>query len=460
MLHVPEDVQKDWDRHVGRRYLKQVLFDTVPSWLWARKHRGLRSVSDERFCAILCDGIFSKFLTPEALFDAPDHTAFGPYMDGTKAAPLGPEETWFKSDFTPMRLVPDDADSATAPSVVLFRRLADQRYEVAAIAVDDAVFGPTDKGAWTLAKYFALQGAGVITTLMMHPKLHFPSNAVDAITRTRLSDGSVLKQWLLPHFRLALAVNYAVLYGEQTVLKPGRLYAPYPGTLDQHAEVVATLWRGMNHEDGTPNRAYPRYRFSLDAPVVHSDYGRFLGRYHETLLRFGRVVGGYLSARRPAGGQPDEIVEWADHCAHFLPGFPSGASIYDDEVLARVFASLVLDVAVGHSADHYIYGQVDPREVPFRLHSDLPRPGQEREPDPGTLVTVRDNFNYQMCSRMFFKPYVIERLVDVDYGFADAGLREASLEFRSSLKATQEDLRNDGIPLYLPLDDIASSVQF
>jgi hypothetical protein len=61
---------------------------------------------------------------------------------------------------------------------------------------------------------------------------------------------------------------------------------------------------------------------------------------------------------------------------------------------------------------------------------------------------------------MFFKPYVIERLVDVDYGFADAGLREASLEFRSSLKATQEDLRNDGIPLYLPLDDIASSVQF
>ena len=72
VLHVPEDVQKDWDRHVGRRYIKQVLFDTLPSWIWARQNPGLRTVSDQRFCQILCDGIFSKFLMPEALFDAPD----------------------------------------------------------------------------------------------------------------------------------------------------------------------------------------------------------------------------------------------------------------------------------------------------------------------------------------------------------------------------------------------------
>ncbi len=455
VLHVPEDVQKDWDRHVGRRYIKQVLFDTLPSWLWARQNPGLRTVSDQRFCDILCDGIFSKFLTPEALFDAPDLTRFAAYLNGTKGPGLGAGEGWYKSDFSPMRLVPSDADSSTVPSVVLFKRRSDQSYELVAIALDENVFDPSHAGGWTTAKYFALQGAGVITTLLMHPKLHFPSNAVDAITRTRLEPGSTLKQLLLPHFRLALAVNYAVLYGDQTVLKPGQIYAPYPGSLEQHAEIVATLWRGLDHADGTPNRAYPRYRFPLDAPVIHSPYGTFLGRYHQTLLEFGRKVTATVVAQRP----PD-VVEWADHCAEWVPGFPSGATIFDDDVLARVFASIALDVAISHSADHFIYGQVDPREVPFRLHTRVPTLEQRDAPDPRTLVTVRDNLNYKMCSLMFFAPYVVERLADIEYGFSEPGLRQANAEFLSALAATETSLVNSGIPLYVPLREIASSVQF
>ncbi|MCA9532358.1 MAG: hypothetical protein KC593_01720 [Myxococcales bacterium] len=463
VLNVPEDVQKDWDRHVGRRYIKQVLLDTVPSWLWARRNPGLRSVSDERFCELLCDGIFSKFLFPRRdpndpprdQFDAPDERLFAAYLDGSKGPGLEPGEAWFKSDFTPMRLVPSDADSSTVPSVVLFKRRADRSYQLVAIALDQTVFDPSHEGGWVAAKYFALQGAGVITTLLMHPKLHFPSNAIDAITRTRLSPGSTLKQLLLPHFRLAMAVNYAVLYGNETVLKPGKIYAPYPGTLEQHAEIVATLWRGLDHPDGTPNRAYPRYRFPMEAPEIHSPYGTFLGRYHETLLAFGRKVAPSITA-----GRPHEVAEWARHCAAWVPGFPDASRIFDEDVLARVFASIVLDVGVSHSADHYIYGQVDPREVPFRLHMDVPSASQRVAPDPTTLVTVRDNLNYKMCSLMFFAPYVVERLPEIDYGFADPTLRQANAEFRSALAATESSLINDGVPRYVPLHDIATSVQF
>jgi hypothetical protein len=455
VLNVAEDVQKDWNRHVGRRYIKQVLLDTIPSWIWALQNRGLRSVSDQRFCELLCDGIFSKFLVPEGLFDAPDIALFQPYLDGRKGPGLGDGAGWFKSDFTPMRLVPSDDDSATTPSVVLYRRRADLSYELVAIALGDTVFDPSHEGGWVSAKYFALQGAGVLTTLLMHPKLHFPSNAVDAITRTRLGPDSTLKQLLLPHFRLAMAVNYAVLYGDATVLKPGKVYAPYPGTLEQHAEIVATLWRGMDHPDGTPNRAYPRYRFPLEAPVIHSPYGTFLGRYHETLLAFGRKVAASITP-----GRPHDVAEWADHCASWVPGFPDASAIFDDDVLARVFASLVLDVGVSHSADHYIYGNVDPREVPFRLHTTVPTPEQRVAPNPETLVTVRDNLNYKMCSLMFFAPYVVERLADIDYGFGSPALRQANAEFRSALAATETSLRNDHVPLYVPLHDIASSVQF
>ena len=455
VLHVPEDVQKDWNKEVGRRYIRQIVFKTIPTWLWSRRNPGVVPVDDDRFCEILCDGIFSKFLTPESLFDAPDRALFVDYLSGAKGPGLGDGVGWFKSDFTPMRLVPSDSDSATAPSVVLFKRGEDLSYELVAIAVNDEVFDASHDGAWTRAKYFALQGAGVLTTLLMHPKLHFPSNSVDAITRSRLPAGGTLSKFLLPHFRLALAVNYAVLYGTQTVLKPGRLYSPYPGTQKEHDEIVATLWRGFKHPDGTPNRAYPRYSLDLEAPVIHSPYGDFLGHYHRTLLGFIRKVAAEIVA------SPSEAVSrWADYCASWLPGFPNASQVYDAELLARALTSIVLDVAVSHSADHFIYGKVNEREVPFRLHTTQPSLDRRDEPDLQTLVTSGDNFNYRMCTLMFFCPYVIEHLANIDYGFGTPQLREANIELRSDLVALQSTLESEGVPIYVPLNGIASSVQF
>ncbi len=455
VLHVPKDVQKDWDKKVGRRYVKQILLDTIPTWLWSRRNPGLLPVDDTRFSEILCDGIFSKFLTPEELFDAPDHALFADYLSGEKGPRLGDGAGWFKSDFTPMRLVPSDSDSATAPSVVLFKRRADLSYELVAIAVNDLVFDASHGGAWTRAKCFALQGAGVLTTLLMHPKLHFPSNCVDAISRSRLPAGSTLSKLLRPHFRLALAVNYAVLYGTQTVLKPGRLYSPYPGTQKEHDEIVATLWRGFEHPDGTPNRAYPPYTLQLEAPVIHSPYGDFLGHYHRTLLGFFREVTAEI-----ASNPCDAVSRWADYCARWLPGFPDASQVYDAERLARALASIVLDVAVSHSADHFIYGKVNEREVPFRLHSAQPSHDQRDEPDLETLVTSGDNFNYRMCSLLFFRPHVIERLAGIDYAFDAPRLREANARLHSDLVALQATLEREGVPIYVPLESIASSVQF
>ena len=98
--------------------------------------------------------------------------------------------------------------------------------------------------------------------------------------------------------------------------------------------------------------------------------------------------------------------------------------------------------------------------MPFRLHTPVPTLDQREPPDPSKLVTVADNLNYRMCSLMFFSPYVVERLADVDYGFFDADLRQANAEFPSMLAATEASILNDDIPLYVPLRQIASSVQF
>jgi hypothetical protein len=453
VLHVPEAIQKDWDRHLGRRYLRQVIFESLPALVWALNNPGLEPVSDARFVEILCDGIFSKLLVERARFDEPDETAFAPYLDGSRG-PGPAERGWYKADFSAMRLLPSDSDSATSPSVVLFRRRGDGGYELVAISIEGHVFDPSHEGAWTVAKYFALQGAGVITTLLMHPKVHFPSNAIDAITRTRLPDGA-LRRLLLPHFRLAIAVNFSVLYGSQTVLKPGQLYSPYPGTLQEHSAVIAALWSGLEHEDGTPNRAYPRYELQPNPPRVHSPYGEFLKRYFEALRP---LVDAVVDEATPLD---EDARQWADYCARWLPGFPDAAAVAADrDQLVDALTSILLDVSVAHSADHFLYGQVNEREVPFRLYADVPSSDDRAAPDRRRLVRWVDNFNYRMCMRMFFEPHVVARLQDVDYGFEEPSLREAQEALRERIRGMDEELRDAKVPVYVPAREIATSVQF
>ena len=61
---------------------------------------------------------------------------------------------------------------------------------------------------------------------------------------------------------------------------------------------------------------------------------------------------------------------------------------------------------------------------------------------------------------MFFAPHVVEGIANVEYGFDEPNLRQAALEFRSALVETETSLKNDNIKLYVPLKEIASSVQF
>jgi len=160
-----------------------------------------------------------------------------------------------------------------------------------------------------------------------------------------------------------------------------------------------------------------------------------------------------------AGGADQDAIAWADHCASWLPGFPSSTELAVDDGLARAFASIVLDVSVGHSADHYLYSKVNLQEVPFRLRTDVPTESTTHAPDPGTLTTWKDNFHYRMCMLMFFNPYLIQGLTEVDYGFTEAPLRAAAQACRDALIETDRALRADGID-YVPLDQIACSVQY
>jgi hypothetical protein len=392
VLHLPPEEQAAWQRHVGYRYLIDAAIRLPGAFFWALRHRGLKPVSDQRLAEILTDGIIGKFLCDD--LNEEDARVFRKYLEDPGAR--GPEDRWYKSDFTPMKFIASepDGDSATAPTVVLWRRAPDGKYSVVAVSVardaDVRVFdGKDPPETWELAKYFALQGAGVCTTLLMHPLLHFPTDAVNAITKTLLPREHPLFQLLEPHFFLQLGVDDAVLHNGGTVLKSGpyRFYAPYPGTFAEHARLVSSLWTGSTTLSGRPNSAFPAYRFPLDGWRYACPYSDFLRAYFETLLGFTAPVAAHILA-----GPAEQVAlvrQWARHIAWWIPGFPGEEEIVQGDNLARALASVLHDVAVGHSADHYLYSQIDQQEVPFILHSPTPT-GAGDKLDRRSLVGIRD----------------------------------------------------------------------
>lgn len=445
VLAIPRDEREDWRDHVRARYERQILPEAMEAARWAFAHPGLAPVSDERFVEILGDGPIARFLTP--VLDAPDRRLFARVM--RRAEHRG--AAFWKADFRVMELVASDAESRAASTVVLFARDRESRLTIAAIAVDERVFEPDASASFAVAKYFALQSAGVAVTLHMHPRLHFPFDALNAIARTRLPDGHVLKELLRPHLRLELAVADAVLHGERSVLVPGQIYSPYPGTHEETLRLVQSMWVGHPHRDGTPNSAYPPFTYPVKPPKVHARYGEFLGRYHAAVRAFVADV----LATLPAG---DEAArDFARHASHFLPGFPTRNTERDRREFVDAIATMIFSVSIAHTTDHQLYGLVNPREVPFRLRADVPEPGTDFALDRESLVTTTDTFQYKLCSKMYFEPYPIDRLVDVHYRFADPGL---SARFVASLRAVEAGLERDGIPVYLGLDAMAPSVQF
>jgi hypothetical protein len=458
VLHLPPEERSAWQRHVGYRYLFQSIVHLPGAVFWALRNRGLKPVSDARFGAILTDGIIGKFLCAELNDD--DREVFREYLDDPGAK--GSEDRWYKSDFTPMKFIASepDGDSATAPAVVLWRRAPGGAYSVVAVSVGRQAFDPRSPGeSWALAKYFALQGAGVCTTLLMHPLLHFPTDAVNAITRTLLPQEHPLFQLLSPHWFLQLGVDDAVLHNGGTVLKSGpyRFYAPYPGSFAEHARLVSSLWTGSTTLSGRPNSAFPSYRFPLDGWTYHCDYSLFLREYFETLLRFTTPVAAHVLAGPEA--QVALVRQWARHIAWWVPGFPDEEKVVQGDNLARALASVIHDVAVGHSADHYLYSQVDQQEVPFILHTPTPT-GAGDAVDRRSLVGVRDAVRYRMCMRLFFNPAVVARLQDTRYPFTDEKLKNMARTFHEDLQQTPARIKSKGLREYIPLGEMASSIQY
>jgi hypothetical protein len=491
ILDIPDEEKKDWNKYVNSYYTSEwFALQLYEASEWRRKRleesggHGYVEVSDARFTTLLTEGLYSKFLC-EGL-DPTDVATFG-----ALAAPA-PGIRYWKSDYSCMEVIKKTREGTyLAPTVVLLKEtIASPRsFEVVAIALswwDDAArvyqripepLIPDGSEAWRLAKFFVLQGAIHRINLIDHGKVHFPSDVINAITKTALPKKNLVFQLLEPHFWLTLPVNNAVLEGEKSLINRYKTYdhSPFVAEKLEIRKLLALGWYGWRYYSGTVNSAYPPYKFETRPPVYPSNYGDFLTRCYDPILAFVSSV----LAKLPATDTTPEWIEiqsWAAQISGWLPGFPEWTTFRFDNaaertvslvVLAETVATIIHNAAVIHSCDHStLHYMINNASVPFILRVPPPRsrtdipvlPGKVQTsfdalknfvtgianggPAPttniwakgaGILCLPEDLERICWADLLFYRAHNTTRLIDCEYKFTDPDTQAAVVQFRGDL---------------------------
>jgi hypothetical protein len=363
------------------------------------------------------------------------------------AAPPGAR--FFKIDLTAMRHVEPYDGMYVAATMSLVEDLAGVK-RVVAIDVDGLLVEPTDVNAWNLSKLFVLQGAAYGILFTEHPNLHFPYDAINAITQTVLPINHVISKLLKPHLRFQLPLNRAVLESPGSVITNWRatIYAPFTADArDGMLDLFVAGYRGVKDRSG-----YPTFDFAQRPKKVDSDYGIFLDAYFKTVLEFTNQVAARVS--------PDDqkVRDWADYIVDWIKGFPGPDDIGKPGVLGMTLARIIWDISIGHAADHETFSYDVSPELKF-MRIRVPPPASKNIAPVDVRMATRwvDRFKLRLAHRMFFEPVAITRLIETDYEFGDPQLNAIQSDFRAALRQTEANLpvRN-----FMKLEEFPASIQY
>ncbi len=412
IYQIPDAEWADWKAKIGEYYLK----NSVPFGLEAAAAAASMATSnpfdypamtDAEFTTLVSEGLFSKFLSP---LDDYERRVFADYITDTDRY-----EYW-KADYSCMRVVKQlYPGEAACASVTLLRRLkSDQAftYEIVALIlqvwdgqqfVDSEVFTNADGEAWRVARYFVLQGAIHRINLIDHTEVHFPPDAINAISKTVLPKDNLVLRLLQPHLWLSMCVNNTVLEGQRSLINRNTWYpwSPFVAKGDEVRKLLPFGWFGSDyyaaHGDATnpakdvyfdaPNSSYPPYRYEGLPETIPSGYGQFLNSYFPLIRKFTAGV-----IERMSDKDWTEIGYWAHHIAIWIPGFPDREELlgadgtsYNKARLADVLAHFIWNASIRHSSDHQTLHEmvngrrdannaivVKPMPVPFILRVQPP----------------------------------------------------------------------------------------
>lgn len=465
VLNIPLVEGAVWDLAVGVRLLGDEAGYPPTAAKNALHDVGQPIPTDAQFNSYMLDTCYSRYLRLVPPAEAAELNKHYP-----------PAPKWWKSDFSAMNLVKPLEGLHCAPTVCYFaerlgpaglepRGIAFIRYRHEGSAPKDV--SPTDGLAWNLAKIYALQGAAYHMLFIVHPALHMPLDAVNAITKTAVPQSHPLFQLLYPHLAYTLALDNAVLQGPNSVVNnnpKGTWFDPLMGDAYNLKLLFAVGYTGLKG-DFYGDDAYPPYDYMKPQMGFDSTYGQFLAAYFNPFHNFCTAVADEILTTSP---RDTYVARWARYNSTYVAGFPDEKAILDKETLAQALAIFMWDVTVSHGADHYSFAQNIPAMYKFLRIRNYPSPFDPPPVDPppadgptkvGDVATVDDLFRMEMAHRLFFQPWAVNstffspNLVGTQYAFTSQKLQDAAATFINELNGASNDYPS---PPFMPLNGPSS----
>lgn len=445
VLHLPAEELKEF-RRVTIARLTRTLRESWPDALrFASAETETPAVSDDLLIRWMTESLFCRSMTTE--LDAADRSLLGP-MDGGGVL--------YKQDLRvigKMKTVPGTYVSGPT----LFTRRPDSSARCVPVGIafprDDAsgplLVRPEDGAAWELSKHHMVLAACYEGLFGSHPLVHFPVDAINALTKTILPREHLVSRLLMPHLYIQLCLNFSVwfidkspLHNEQSLLFTGLTNDGVDGALS----IATSTYVGIEGHPGCPG-----YAWDPEPEVLHSDYGAFLAGYHRIILDFVTEVVAGINLRDP------DLQRWWRACGTHVRGFPDEAALHETGELERVLAFLIHNAAIVHSVDHHSFGTLP--LLPHMLRIRVPAPTSRSIPplDRSRFTTLEDRFRMFFTHAMHIRPNTERRLLDVDYGFEAPHHQGAQRRFFERLRAYDAD---PGVTRHAPLDSLACSIQY
>jgi hypothetical protein len=439
VLHLPFSETFMWWLKVGSRYVRDMFLYFPVAFCRAVFQNGLHELSDEKMSDIIFNTCYAKYLCAEISDDL--KRLFKDYMVEGK--------TYYIIDFSAMELCQPLEGLHAEKSISLFEK-TEKSVKPVAINLRNYVVDAKDGDLWKLAKFTVMQGASVFINVVEHPKLHFPMDPINAITKTAVPKNHLLFKLIYPHLEISLKLNYQVLNNPISLLvqKDWMDYAPFPATSETLRELVVVGYSGI---PGNP--AYNKYEYPMNGPrVCHSDFGKFHQQYYPAYYNLAKDV----LSKLPRNDM--FVTRWADYINSFMPSFPNGKTIWEGDNLYRAVGVLIWDLTIGHGCDHYTYSQIPVYYNPMRLRVGSPVTKDANfKFDHKKAVTWMDQTKWMMASHLFYEAWNIKDMMEIDYKFNDNELNAAVEKFRADMKKIEANLTT---PNYMPVDIIPSSIQY
>lgn len=443
VLHLPAEEIKEFIKQIVSRFQRQVTFSWISAIQYLTRKPYLECPNDPTFVSYMTETVFAYFFTDTL------STADKEVLEANGIS----SQSVHKSDLAPVSTVETFKGFYCTGSACYFREDAQGKYEILGITMVDKdlrlheLIRPHDGSNWQLAKMHALQGATYLSLFVTHPKCHFPMDAVIAVTKTFLPKEHKVNKLLIPHFYLQLPLDYSVLH-----IKNGPAYNDPRLYYTAFSGAGRSQYRLFEHAfDGLPGHAaFPPYSFGHLLKAKRTGYMNFLFGYYDVILGFVRKVVAEIET-------DDVLLEWARHCANYSKGFIGPEKVADKEQLSACLAYVLWNCSVVHSADHWDIHAISMEHKPTRLRVPPPFKKVEFVFDVRKLMNLNDRLRQFMWHELYLRHWLLKRLCDVDYEFAEEGLRAASQEFMEQLKAYDE---NQPTKRYIPLKEICSSIHF